>query len=111
MKAALRERYPVVHIASHFQFMPGDETRSYLLLGDGDDLTLSEVKNSLNLFSGVDLLTLSACNTASGGAGADGREVKGLASSLNARAPSQSSRRCGPSPTRALVTSCIDSTS
>jgi CHAT domain-containing protein/uncharacterized protein HemY len=77
MRAALRERYPVVHVASHFQFVPGDETRSFLLLGDGE-LSLAEIKSSLNLFTGTDLLTLSACNTATGGKGADGREVEGF---------------------------------
>src|SRR5262245_3488190 len=33
--AALHERYPVIHIASHFQLHPGDDTASFLLLGDG----------------------------------------------------------------------------
>ena len=78
MRRALRERHPVVHIASHFQFSPGDETKSFLLLGNGDRLSLGEIKNTVNLFSGVELLTLSACNTALSGSGADGREVEGF---------------------------------
>jgi CHAT domain-containing protein len=77
LKTMLRQRYPVVHIASHFAFLPGDETNSFLLLGDGGHLLLSQIKTSLN-FGGVELLTLSACNTATGGAGADGREVEGF---------------------------------
>ncbi|MFL6209289.1 MAG: CHAT domain-containing tetratricopeptide repeat protein [Pyrinomonadaceae bacterium] len=76
LKTALRQRFPLVHIASHFQFAPGNETNSYLLLGDGTHLSLAQLKNATNLFSGVELLTLSACDTASGGAGADGREVE-----------------------------------
>jgi len=32
-----------------------------------------------NPFGGVDLLTLSACDTASGGTGANGKEVEGFA--------------------------------
>ena len=76
LKAALRQRYPVVHIASHFQFTPGNETNSFLLLGDGTHLTLAQLKSATNLFSGVELLTLSACDTAAGGEGADGREVE-----------------------------------
>jgi len=76
LKAALRQRYPVVHIASHFQFTPGNETSSFLLLGDGTHLTLAQLKSATNLFSGVELLTLSACDTAAGGEGADGREVE-----------------------------------
>lgn len=77
-RAALRERYPVVHVASHFSFQPGRETDSFLLLGDGDRLPLSQIRSAQNLFGGVDLLTLSACDTATGGAGADGKEVEGF---------------------------------
>jgi CHAT domain-containing protein len=78
MKTALHQRYQVVHIASHFAFRPGNETNSALLLGDGSLMTLAEIKNSSSLFGGVELLTLSACDTATGGAGADGREVEGF---------------------------------
>jgi CHAT domain-containing protein len=78
MLAALRQRYPVVHIASHFQLQPGDETASFLLLGDGSRLSLSQVKTWPTVFGGVDLLTLSACNTAAGGAEMDGKEVEGF---------------------------------
>lgn len=70
--------YPLVHIASHFSFRPGDLTRSFLLLGGGDvrELSLDEVKNNSRLnFAGVELLTLSACNTATG-LDADGSEVE-----------------------------------
>src|SRR2546427_5164657 len=41
---------------------------SALLLGDGSFLSLAQIKSMPNVFSGVDLLTLSACNTATGGA-------------------------------------------
>jgi CHAT domain-containing protein len=78
MRAALRQRYPVVHIASHFSFRPGNETASFLLLGDGSHLPLSEIKTWPNVFAGVDLLTLSACDTAMGNAAADGKEVEGF---------------------------------
>lgn len=76
MLEALRKRYPVVHIASHFQF---NHTASFLLLGDGSQLPLSQLKAMPNVFSGVELLTLSACNTAMGSTRADGQEVEGLA--------------------------------
>ena len=78
MRAALRQRYPVVHIASHFHFRPGNETASFLLLGDGSHLPLSEIKTWPNVFAGVDLLTLSACETAMGNAAGDGKEVEGF---------------------------------
>jgi CHAT domain-containing protein len=44
------------------------------LLGDGRHLSLAELKTLPNLFSGVQLLTLSACNTGGG----DGTEVEGF---------------------------------
>jgi CHAT domain-containing protein len=79
MLTGLRQRPPVVHVASHFQFQPGNETNSALLLGDGNFLSLAQIKSLPNVFGGVELLTLSACNTATGGAGANGKEVEGFA--------------------------------
>ncbi|MBS1807985.1 MAG: CHAT domain-containing protein [Acidobacteria bacterium] len=78
MLTELRKRNPVVHIASHFRFQPGNETNSALLLGDGQFLSLAQIKSLPNVFAGVDLLTLSACNTATGGSGANGKEVEGF---------------------------------
>lgn len=78
-KAALRLRPQVVHIASHFAFRPGSEVDSFLLLGDGGHLSLAEINALPNMFGGVELLTLSACDTANGGAGSDGKEVEGFA--------------------------------
>jgi len=71
--------YPVIHIASHFEFTPNSIDNSMLLLGDGDTLTLKQIQLSLD-FTGVELLTLSACETAVGDdkLGADGSEVEGL---------------------------------
>ncbi len=74
MRATLLKRFPVVHIASHFRFQPGDQSKSFLLLGDGGHLSMAELKTLPNLFSGVQLLTLSACNTGVG----DGTEVEGF---------------------------------
>ena len=79
MLGALARHRPVVHIASHFSFRPGDEARSFLLLGDGSVLTLAEMKAQRDLFAGVELLTLSACNTAAQQADADGREIDAFA--------------------------------
>lgn len=70
----LRKRYAVVHISSHFRFQAGNETQSFLLLGDGGHLSLAELKTAANMFGGVQLLTLSACNTGMG----DGAEVEGF---------------------------------
>jgi CHAT domain-containing protein len=53
--------------------------RSFLLLGDGTGLPLNELKKQGHLFDGVELLTLSACNTAAQRSDADGHEVDGFA--------------------------------
>jgi CHAT domain-containing protein/Tfp pilus assembly protein PilF len=79
LRTALRQRPPVVHIASHFQLHPGDDMASVLLLGDGSHLPLAQLKTWPQPFQGVELLTLSACNTAVGSRGAEGTEVEGFA--------------------------------
>jgi CHAT domain-containing protein/tetratricopeptide (TPR) repeat protein len=74
--AALRLKPQYIHIASHFKFEPGNETRSFLLLGEGGALTLADLRSDKKLsFKGVDLLTLSACETARGG-GSEGEEIE-----------------------------------
>lgn len=77
--AALDRKPSILHLATHFVFAPGKEDKSYLLLGTGEKLPISDMQ-SLR-FDGVDLVTLSACETAIGG-GRDelGQEVTGLAS-------------------------------
>ncbi len=71
--------YPLVHIASHFNLEPGNSSRSFILTGSGDPISLEQISLKDNLFGGVDLLTLSACETAySSGTDADGREIDGL---------------------------------
>ncbi len=63
--------YPLVHIASHFQFSPGDETKNQLLLGDGTTMSMSDIRQEKEgkLFDKVNLLVLSACQTGTGGNG------------------------------------------
>lgn len=71
-------RYPVVHIATHFDFKPGTERDSALLLGDGSLLTLDTIRTDVAFrFRGVDLLTLSACETEVG-TKANGIEIEGF---------------------------------
>jgi CHAT domain-containing protein len=76
LRRALSPRYPVVHVASHFRIGP-TETEAFLLLGDGSALTLEQIRTGRYDFQNVDLLTLSACETAVGSG--QGREVEGLA--------------------------------
>ncbi|HWT01783.1 MAG TPA: CHAT domain-containing protein [Pyrinomonadaceae bacterium] len=80
LESALRGRPKLVHIASHFQFEPGDEERSFLLLGDGEALTLARLKGRGKIFDGVELLALSACETgAQQRDESTGREIDGFA--------------------------------
>ena len=77
-ESALSGRSNVVHVASHFDFRPGDESRSVLLLGEGEPLSLGQL--AVMDFGRVEQLTLSACDTATGGGiNENGAEVEGLA--------------------------------
>jgi CHAT domain-containing protein len=76
---SLASKAQIVHIASHFRLVPGNIALSELLLGDGDTLNLSAISNMVSLdFNGLDILTLSACDTASGEVKGDGAEVEGF---------------------------------
>lgn len=76
LKRSLRKKPEILHIASHFALQPGQEDDSFLLLGDGSHLTPATIRKERSLrFQGVDLLTLSACQTARGG---DGSELDGF---------------------------------
>ena len=75
VKALRLRRYSLVHIASHFNLKPGEGLDSYLVLGNGGTLTAAQIKSMPGIFSGIELLTLSACNTAVDVTGGDGAEV------------------------------------
>lgn len=84
LRQALSQRYPVVHIASHFILDPGSAGDSYLLLGDGARLSLQTIRDELR-FDGVELVTLSACETALDGDARRnhfGQEFEGLSTVL-----------------------------
>ncbi|MGA9626534.1 MAG: CHAT domain-containing protein [Bryobacteraceae bacterium] len=85
METALEQHPPLVHIASHYVFHVGDDTKSYLLLGgkntggQGFHLTLADLRDDQRMdFKGIELLTLSGCETAVGSNDSDGREIDGL---------------------------------
>lgn len=80
--------FSVLHLGTHFSLRPGNAARSFLLLGDGAKLTLDSI-GALD-FSGIELLTLSACQTGLGGAvNDDGREVEGLSAVVQRRGAKQ----------------------
>jgi CHAT domain-containing protein len=79
LQRLLDQGYPVLHLASHFQFRPGSDDASYLVLGNGQPLSLAELKGERFNFQNIDLLTLSACETAvGGGKDANGQEIEGF---------------------------------
>ena len=74
-------RYPIVHIASHFKLTPGDDKNSFLLLGGGADRRFTVEKLRSEPLTDVELIVLSACNTATpGGAKTNGVEIEGFGS-------------------------------
>jgi CHAT domain-containing protein/tetratricopeptide (TPR) repeat protein len=77
VREALSAGCPVIHIASHFTFHAGREASSCLLLGDGETLTLGDLARLR--MGGVEMIVLSACDTALGGGHRhSGREIEGL---------------------------------
>src|SRR5260221_4111266 len=79
--ALARHQYRVVHIASHFTInTDGNSEDSFLLLGEGklSKLTMAQIAAIPNFFSNVELLTLSACNTATGGYESETAENQGV---------------------------------
>jgi CHAT domain-containing protein len=77
-KALAKPALPVLHIASHFVLRTGVGD-SFLQLGQGT-LTLDDLVNNWD-FSSIELLTLSACETAvSAGVDTSGRELESFAS-------------------------------
>ena len=66
-RAALRDSLSnsrdIVHIASHFKASGGTDKDVGLLLGDGSFLSLQDLFAGGQSFSGISLLTLSACET------------------------------------------------
>ncbi len=79
LKEVSQRKFPLMHVASHFRFSPGTEVNSFLLLGDGQRLTIGDIRTQNYRFDNVDLLTLSACDTGlGGGRNEQGKEIEGF---------------------------------
>lgn len=86
LRDALRRRPNVLHIASHFVYDPKDAAASYLHLGDLGQLTLAQISRDDGFrFDQIDLVTLSACETALVAANGFGQEVEALGTLLQSR--------------------------
>ena len=76
---ALGQDFNVLHLASHFQFVPGRPDASRLFLGDRSSLYLSEIARENLRFDHFSLVTFAACDSGlGGGLDADGREMESL---------------------------------
>ena len=68
--------HSVLHLATNAFFIPGSPTDSFLVMGDGDIVTLEEIRTWP--LSAVELVVLSACDTGLGGFDQNGQEILGL---------------------------------
>ena len=71
------DNYRVLHIATHGSFNPKSITASFLLLGNGDRLPITDIAK-LNNLTTTHLVVLSACETGLSGGGQDGTEISGI---------------------------------
>lgn len=68
--------FNILHLATHAAFVNGSPENSFIMLGNGEYISLREIKN-LN-FANVSLVVLSACQTALGGELGNGDEILGF---------------------------------
>ena len=79
-----KRKFNLIHIASHFR-LGSNWTNSFLLLGNGETLSLEDINDSPSIdFDNVDLVTLSACNTGFAD-DANGKEIDSLASVIQTK--------------------------
>ena len=76
IETRLNDDYTIIHLATHAEFRSGHPTDSFILLGDGDRLTVADL-NRWQL-PDVDLVVLSACKTAVSSELGDGAEILGF---------------------------------
>jgi CHAT domain-containing protein len=68
----------ILHIATHAKFEPGQPDASFLVLGTGEQLGLTEIDANGAELQNLHLVVLSACETALGGPRADGVEIASI---------------------------------
>lgn len=70
----------ILHIATHAEFVPHVADASYILSGQGEQLTIAQLGSLGTQFNNLHLVVLSACQTALGGEALDGTEIAGVSS-------------------------------
>ncbi|MEO1685394.1 MAG: CHAT domain-containing protein, partial [Cyanobacteria bacterium J06631_12] len=70
----------ILHIATHAEFVPNIKDASYLLDGNGEQLSIDQIGSLDTQFNNLHLVVLSACQTALGGESLDGTEIAGVSS-------------------------------
>jgi CHAT domain-containing protein/tetratricopeptide (TPR) repeat protein len=68
--------HSIVHLATHAEFLSGAPETSFILFGNGDRVTLRDI--STWSLPNVNLMVLSACQTAVGGQLGNGEEILGF---------------------------------
>ncbi|WP_187329493.1 CHAT domain-containing protein [Halomicronema hongdechloris] len=68
--------HTIVHLATHAEFVPGQPQDSFILFGNGEQVTLEDI-GTWNL-NRADLVVLSACQTGLGGRLGNGEEILGF---------------------------------
>ena len=99
--------YAIVHFATHAAFLKGQPEKSFILFGNGDRISLIDIKKgAFGSLTNVDLFVLSACETGVGGNFGTGAEILGfgyLMQTAGARAALASLWKVNDSGTQALM--------
>jgi CHAT domain-containing protein len=75
----LMDSHTIVHLATHAAFVPGSPADSFILFGNGDRLSLQDIRDTWQgRFNRVELIVLSACETGVGDALGNGEEILGF---------------------------------
>ncbi|GBO54459.1 hypothetical protein APA_2407 [Pseudanabaena sp. lw0831] len=74
--------YTILHLATHGQLSTGDPKNSFILFGDGEKATISDIRKWV--LTNVDLVVLSACQSGIGAKLGSGVEILGLGYQMQA---------------------------